>query len=201
MLSKELIKEKFKDFIPEDKEKFKRELAEMKDKINLAKLNTKPLLVYSQNKRNALYYILSVFYSLKNEKLLNYVISTGQTLINQHFATSAERDQAFYHEIYYSDILFLSLSQYDYTSEYLESLIIDLVEFRKEAKRLTIISYDVMSSGQQYVNLTKKLHAYFVSNEFQIIDLAMSKSTPFDKGSSVTITKTEEKNKTKKRIV
>jgi hypothetical protein len=184
MINKDMLAKKYKDFVSEDKQKFIEQLNFIKSKINVEALQNRPLLIYSQNKRNALYYVLAIYYSLKNEKLLNYEVVTGQTLINQHFATSTDKDHELHERVYYTDLTFINLSQYDYSSEYLESQIIDLVEFRNRQKKLTIISYDVMNSGQNYINLTKKLHAYFVSNEYQIADLTSgkaSKATPFDR--------------------
>jgi hypothetical protein len=181
MLNKDLLKSKYKDFILENKEKFVEEVNFLKSKINLEKLTNEPLLIYSQNKRNALYYVLSLYYSLKEDRMLTYAVITGQTLINQHFASEQQRDAELYNSVYYADISFISLSQYDYTSEYLESQIIDLISFRKQNKKLTIISYDIMSSNQNYINLTKKLHAFFLANDYQILDLAKTGKTVFDK--------------------
>ena len=197
MLNKLMLKERYKDLVLEDREKFLAELNFIKEKINLHNLSRQPLLIYSQNKRNALYYILSVFYSLKADRILDYTVVTGQTLINQHFATEKERDADIYTGIYYDDITYISLSQYDYTSEYLESLIIDLIEFRRQNKKLTIISYDVMSSGSQYVSMTKKLHSYFLSSQFQIVDISKTGKTPFDKVSKEAVENPPKQNPTK----
>jgi len=180
MLNKETLKNKYKDLVLENKEKFLEETKFIYSKLNLKALSEAPLLIYSQNKRNALYYILSINYSLKRERILDYAVITGQTLINQHFMKDENRDNQLYQNVLYSDITFLSLSQYDYTNEYLESQIIDLIEFRKMNKKLTIISYDIMNSGQNYIHLTKKLHAYFLSSQFQIVDLTGNKNS-FDK--------------------
>lgn len=199
MINKDLLNSKYKDFVSEDKQKFLNELNFIKSKIKIEALRNRPLLIYSQNKRNALYYILSIYYTLKSDKLLNYEVVTGQTLINQHFATANDKDYNLHERIYYTDLTFINLSQYDYTSEYLETQIIDLVEFRKRNKKMTIISYDVMNSGQNYINLTKKLHAYFAANEYQIVDITSgTKSTPFDKTDHTSSKKPEIK---KRRIV
>jgi hypothetical protein len=183
-MQKDLLIQKYKDFILEDKDKFKNELEFIYNKIQFKNLNNSPLLIYSQNKRNALYYILSMHYALKKDRLLNYAVVTGQTLNNQHFATAQTKDAELHERVYYSDITFVSLSQYDYTNEYLESQIIDLIEFRKANGKMTIISYDVMTSTQNYITLTKKLHAYFLNNEFQIVDITSNRpGAVFDKQS------------------
>jgi hypothetical protein len=196
MLNVLLLNKRYKNFIPENKTNFSEEVNFLKNKIDLKKLSNEPLLIYSQNKRNALYYVLSIFYSLKFDRILDYTVITGQTLINQHFMSEQNRDNALYNSVYYADITFLSLSQYDYTSEYLESQIIDLIEFRRQNKKLTIISYDVMASGQQYVTLTKKLHTYFLNSQFQIIDISKKQETPFDIKN-----KKEKENSGGKRII
>ena len=176
------LKDKYKDLTLENKEKFKTELSHIYDKLQFNKLNKSPMLIYSKNKRNALYYALCLNYAIKAERLLSYAVVTGQTLNNQHFATPETKDKELHERIFYSDITFISLSQYDYTNEYLESQIIDLIEFRRANKNLTIVSYDVMTSTQNYINMTKKLHAYFLNSEFQIIDLTVDgKGTAFDK--------------------
>lgn len=180
MLNKDSLKAKYKDFVLEDKEKFIEETKFIHSKLNLKALHESPLLIYSQNRRNALYYILSLHYSLKKERILDYAVITGQTLINQHFMKDENRDTQLYNNVFYADLTFISLSQYDYTNEYLESQIIDLIEFRNMNKKLTVISYDIMNSGQNYIHLTKKLHTYFLSSQFQIVDLTGNKNA-FDK--------------------
>ena len=193
------LKSTYKDFILNDKELFLNEINYIKSKINLENLSNNPILVYSQNKRNALYYVLGMFLSLKSERILNYAVITGQTLINQHFMTEANRDNELYNRIFYTDITFVSLSQYDYTNEYLESQIIDLIEFRKINKKMTIVSFDITNSGQSYINMTKKLHNYFSASGHQIIDIAKNGKTAFDKPSVKQSTK--EIPEVKKRIV
>lgn len=188
MLNKVLLKDKYKDFVLEDKQKFLEEIQSIHDKLNLHEISNAPMLIYSQNKRNALYYILSLHYSLRLDRILDYAVITGQTLINQHFTSEDNRDNVLYNSVYYADLTFISLSQYDYSSEYLESQIIDLIEFRTNNKKLTVISYDIMNSGKNYINLTKKLHSYFLSSRFQIVDMT-GQGTSFDKKSPEVTTK------------
>jgi len=189
MLNKVLLKDKYKDFVLEDKQKFLEETQSIHSKLNLNEISNLPMLIYSQNKRNALYYILSLHYSLKLDRILDYAVITGQTLINQHFTSEDNRDNVLYNNVYYADLTFISLSQYDYSSEYLESQIIDLIEFRTNNKKLTIISYDIMNSGKNYINLTKKLHSYFLSSRFQIVDMTGQVNSFDKKSTKVTPTK------------
>lgn len=186
MLNKNLLTNKYINFIGTDKDKFLSECNDIKQSINLNALSDKPMLIYSKNKRNAIYFILSLHYALKYDRLLDYTVITGQSLIDQHFLSEHARDNELYNGIHYDDLAFISLSQFDYTSEYLESLIINLVESRTIDKKITIISYDVMEANSGYLNFTKKLNAYFNSNEFQVINL-VSKTTNSVKQSNPTI--------------
>lgn len=183
MLNKYLLADKYNIFVNKDnKEKFISEVSDIRHNLSLSSLKETPLLIYSKNKRNALYYTLGLHYSLKKQRILDFAVITGQSLINQHFLTEANRDNKLYTAINYADITFISLSQYDYSSEYLESLIIDLVEFRKNNNTLTVISYDILNlSKNAYVSLTNKLHSYFLTNDYQIVELVGNKqSSPFD---------------------
>lgn len=171
-MNKILLNEKYKNLILPDKGKFIEEVNFIKSKINFNNLQSIPLLVYGENKRHALYYTLCMFFSLKHDRVLDYSIITGQSIITQHFLSETNRDNDLIESINYADITFISLSQFDYTNEYLESLIIDLIEFRKNYNKITIISYDVLNNTKSnYFSLTQKLHSYFSTNNFQILDL------------------------------
>jgi len=171
-LNKDILINKYKDLIPVYEDDFVSDVNLFKSKLNSDSLNNRPVLIYNRNKRNALYYTLCLYYSLKNEHVLDYTVIAGQTLINQHFMTEENRDEKIYNAAFYSDITFISLSQFDYSSEFLESLIIELIEFRNTNKKLTIISYDILDSDKSnYISLTRKLHAYFLANKYNIIEL------------------------------
>lgn len=172
-MNKVLLNDKYKNLIPPDIEKFIEDVNDIKNKINFNNLLDLPILIYSKNKRNALYYTLCMLFSLRKEAVLSYAVITGQTLINQHFLSEENRDIKLSDSIYYSDITFISLSQYDYSSEYLEALIIDLVEFRRNNSKITIISYDILDATKtNYISFTQKLHSYFITNDFQVLDLS-----------------------------
>lgn len=175
MLNKYLLAEKYNVLIgAQDKESFIKDVNFMREVLNLKKLKKLPTLIYSKNKRNALYYTLCIHLSLIEDKILDYTVITGQSLINQHFLTDKNKDIQLHNNLHYTDITFISLSQYDYTSEYLESLIIDLVEFRNTQNKITIISYDVLDSPNNYTGLTHKLHNYFGVNNYNILDITKS---------------------------
>jgi len=175
MLNTKLLANKYKSLIQKNKKDFITELSFIKENINFNKLLDKPILCYSQNRRNALYYLLAYYFSLKRNKVLTYVVITGQSFIDQHFMNE-KKDNELLAKVNYSDILFISLSEFDYTNQYLEALLINLVQSRTDKNLITIISYDVLNSGKSsYLSYTKNLNAYFVSNKFQIIDI-VSKS-------------------------
>jgi len=171
-MNKDILINKYKDLVSFNKNDFINDVNFFKNKLNLNSFTTAPVLIYNRNKRNALYYTLCIYYSLKDNRILDYSVITGQTLINQHFMTEESRDPNVYNAAFYSDITFISLSQFDYTSEYLENLIIDLVEFRNINKKITVISYDILDLNKvNYIALTKKLHSYFSANRYTIVDL------------------------------
>jgi hypothetical protein len=195
LLTKHILTNKYKNLVLDNKEKFLKDIAYIKSLLLFDNISFNPLLIYSNNKRNALYYVLSMFFSLKKDRVLDYAVITGQTLIDQHFASEKQRDHELYNAIYYSDISFISLSQYDYTGEFLESQLINLIEFRQQRKKITVVSYDVMDSLRSYAGLTKKLHSYFASNEFQIIDITSGSATTEKVKSEAVKTTTTKRNK------
>lgn len=139
-------------------------------KIDFSSLDYKrPILVYSDIDKSAIYFTFCIYMALKENRLLDYNIITGQSLINQHFMNE-NKDYELYNRLYYGDITFISLSSFDYTSEYLESLIIELVEFRNNLNKTTIITYEL---GNEQFKATK-LNNYFSSNNYTIIDLGKS---------------------------
>lgn len=170
MINLNLLSSKYNSLINSSKENFLVETNKMKELLTKAKVNfNKPLLVYNNNNKNAFYYIYSIMCSLHKDRVLDYVITTGQHFINQHFLDNVDKDKELYNKIYFDDILFISLSQYDYTSEYLESLLIDLVETRITNNKVTIIYYDILDS-KNYLSTTRRLFDYF-NKTHEILDL------------------------------
>lgn len=168
MLNKVILKDKFEKLIVGSTEAFANKVSKVEEFIKRSKLSGKDsLLIYGSDSRNAIYYTLGVYYSLRNNRVLDYVVSTGQHFINQHFLESTDKDKVLYNQMYYSDLLFISLSQFDYTSDYLESLLIDLVETRSNNQKYTIIYFDVLDS-KDYLRTTIKLNNYFDSNHLTL---------------------------------
>lgn len=181
MLSKELLNNKYSKFLPTtDKEpEFIKGLEQIKKSINLQNLNQciKPLLVYSNVNQNPLFYLLAVNYSLQQDRVLDYVSVRAQTFVRQHFADK-ERDTELYDSIYYTDLLFITLTQADYTSEYMESLIHDLVEFRHNRNTYTVVCYEVIDkTDKTYLGQTKNLRQIFGNRGYGIIDLIQDITT------------------------
>lgn len=171
------LKSKYKDLIPSsaNQEVFLKDLQDLKTKLGPLLSNHKNAFIISKNKRNALFYYLCLYYSLVENKILDKTVITGQTYIDQHFMNE-EKDKTLYEEVRYNDIAFVSLSQYDYTNQYLENLIIELIEFRNNNNKITIISYDVVDlTNTQYLNQIAKLTTYFNNNKFPIINLTGTK--------------------------
>jgi len=165
----DLLKAKYKKLVPLDIPKFHMELSYVRDKLGSVSINKMPMLIYSKNKRNALYYYLCIKHSIAEDRLLDYAITTGQTYIDQHFMND-DKDKTLYESLRYSDIAFISLSSFDYTNQYLESLLIELIEFRKNYDKVTIITFDIIDAFS-YERMTAKLHNYFSSSSYPIINL------------------------------
>lgn len=175
MISKALINDKYNTLLPqaEQEKQFLAELKHLKQTLNLSqlKLGHKPLLVYTNKPLDPLHYLLCVTYSLQESKVLDYLSVRAQTFIRQHFA-DVDRDQSLYDEIYYTDILFVVLTQADYTSEYLETLLQDLVDFRRRRQTYTILIYeDINESQTSQTSHTVKLKNFFNRNSFPVVDL------------------------------
>ena len=174
MLTLDRIKLKYSNLI-EDNPSFLGIVDEVKSKIDFSKLSaTSPLLVYSRNNKNAIYFVLCTYLSFMSDKLLDYVITTGQIYVDHHFMTS-DKNFFLYYNIQHSDITIIALSQFDYTSEYLESLLIDLVENRKLRNKLTIIYYDTIDNN--YSKQTKKLHDFFNNNNYTVLNMTSTNQT------------------------
>lgn len=191
MLNKGILNETYKNLISYKKEKFSEDIKYLKNRMNFKSLESLPLLIYSKNKRNALYYILCNYFSLKNGRVLTYSIITGQSLLDQHFASNENKDYEVLDGVLYSDISFISINQYDYINEYLEAQIINIIESRNQSGRLTIITIDVLEPDKPYSGIAKKLKNYFVTNSFQVLDLVGSHQP----------SRTTNSHKTKQRIM
>lgn len=158
-----MLSDKLKLLINTPTDMFLSEANKVKEskKINIISFPLgKPVLVYNKGNKNVIFYLLGLHYSLHKGKVLDYVITTGQNFINQHFLTEQNRDIELHNKLQYSDIAFIALTQFDYTSEYLESLIIDLAETRAIRGLETIVYYDVLDT-KNYLNTTSKLYNYF----------------------------------------
>lgn len=162
MINKETLTKKLDYLVPNNKEQFKVDLSIIKKLLIDNKPNyKKPLLVHSTINKNAIFYMVTVYFSLQADKILNFLITTGQNIITQHFLDNENKDMDFNSRLYYDDILFISISQVDYTSNYLESIIIDLIETRQFNNKATVIVYDSLDMASYLSNL----FSYLASTE------------------------------------
>lgn len=171
----DIFKSKYNKLVPEtSKEDFLRDIEAIKEELSTKVVNYKvPLLIYADNRRNAIFYMTALVASISANRVMDYTIVTGQTISREHFANSA-KDLELEALIYNNDILFISLSQFDYTSQYVESLIIDIIEYRKDRGLITIIHYDIIGSAD-FLTTTNILHTFFKGNGYQVVTL---RSTP-----------------------
>lgn len=167
MISKEMLYSRYKPLVTH--EGFFKDIEGLPVDLGVINFNN-PVLIYNNSKRNVLIYLLLVYLSVKNNRLMDYAVITGQSLINQHFADIGDKDKDLFEKLYYTDVAFISLSEYDYTSEYLESLIIELINFRKNANRVTIVIYDILGN-QVNKKKVENLGKFFKTSEFGIIDI------------------------------
>lgn len=182
MLNINILREKYSKFVPVDNvDNFIKDTETIKNSKHIKNLKHYiPALVYEVNKRDALFFTLGIMFSLEKGRVLDYTVITGQTFSREHFADKGDKDIELNNLIYSNDILFISLSEFDYTTQYLESLIVDLIEFRKDRNLITVIHFDIVNNNN-YANTTKILKQYFESNKYQVIHMSTSstkQSTP-----------------------
>lgn len=173
-----MLADKYSRLINTTAEAFREEATKIRNAKQINNINfpiNKPVLVYNKGNKNVLYYLLGIHYSLQKDRVLDYVITTGQNFINQHFLTEDNKDLELHDKLYYADIAYITLTQFDYTSEYLESLIIDLVETRTTRGLNTVVYYDVLDT-KNYLNTTSKLYNYF-NSMYKTLDLAYNEVT------------------------
>lgn len=172
MINIKMLSDKLKKLVPDNVEQFKAELKQIESDIKYESIGNMPILIYSKNRRNAICYTLSYYLSIKKDKLVDYVIVSGQNLINQHFMSEENKDLELYNAMYYNDVCFVYLSQYDYVNEYLENLIMSLVDFRTQQNKITIIIYDIQQEPKvNMATMAKKISGYFTSNGYAILDI------------------------------
>jgi hypothetical protein len=160
------LKDKYKSLVYSDKEKFLEELKFVRDSADFTKIPAEPILIYSVGKKRAFYYALCFHFSLLKKKVLDYSLITSRQYLDQHFLDRADRD-SLYKEALSTELSFISLSANDNTNDYMEQLLIDLVENRFYKNDVTVIFID-MSEGAIEV---KKLDRYFRNNSFAVLDL------------------------------
>jgi len=165
-LNLKFLKDKYKSLVYSDKEKFLDELKFVKDNVDFTKIPAEPILIYSMGKKRAFYYALCFHLSLLKKKVLDYSFITSRQYLDQHFLDRADRD-SLYKEALSTELSFISLSANDNTNDYMEQLLIDLVENRFYKNDVTIVFVD-MSEGTTEV---KRLDRYFRNNSFAVLDL------------------------------
>lgn len=193
MISKELLKYKYGKLIEQPIEEFIKEATFIQTQFKDTNLNVdRPLLIYGNNNRNACVYSLGVNYSILNKKVLDYTIITAPHFINQHFLSEEHRDMELYQNMYYTDLLFITISQLDYKHQYLESLLIDLIETRLTSNKLTHIYFE--TNGSKKNNASYMTLFNYLTNKQLALDITAttkpsSFSKPTQKASKETTTK------------
>lgn len=157
----ETLKNKLQYLLPQNVEQFKTDLEKVRSSlIALSPKYSKPLLVYSTVTKNAVYYMTTIYYSLQVDRLLNFTITTAGNISTQHFLDNESKDKDFHSNLYYDDLLFITVSELEYTTQYLESLIVDLVETRANTGRTTIVVYDTPDTARRLT----RIFDYFEKN-------------------------------------
>lgn len=193
MVSIALLKDKYNKLIENPKEDFIKQVDYIYKEFDRTNKDiSKPLLVYGSNNRNACVYALGVNYSLKIGKALDYVIVSAPHFINQHFLSEEHRDMELYHKMYYTDLLVLTLSQFDYKNQYLESMLIDLVETRYSEGRATIVYFDTGGVGG-YKNSTLAVNQYLQKKQEPLDIVKVLQADSFSKPNTSKSSKTKEK--------
>ena len=106
------------------------------------------LLIYENGNRNALIYMLSIYYSLNKNEVLDYQVVLSQTLIDEYFADK-DRDVELSELSKYTDLLYIIISEADYKHDYLDTIVKNLIEQRSINKKKTIIIYETVNDFSQ----------------------------------------------------
>ena len=159
---------------PELVKSFNNKLLILKDTIDISKLGKRPTIIQADSSfRDSICYFMSVLLSNQEGRTLDIAAATARNLFNQHFLKDAERDINQYNKMYYSDLSFVFTSQHDFSTEIMESIIIDFLEFRHVEKNYTVIIYDHPDLRKN--RFQSKLEEYFKSYNYNIINLFSSK--------------------------
>lgn len=169
-LNMRVLNERYKNLIPVNNlDVFANNINNIKKRLDLDLINTlKPVLIYTRNALNELMYLMSVNYSLQKTRVLNHIVVSGQTLTRQNFA-DGDKDRELHEDTYYEEVLYITLSQTDSLSEYMENILIDLIDFRQRNRKQTVIIYDVMQ-GVKPTTQTKRLEDFMKSRQYIIQD-------------------------------
>lgn len=182
------LSDALKKLVYDDKELFKKEVSAVSSELITEDLKPGPLFIYTRNRRNAIYYVLLSYLSVKADRILEFSAISGQNLITQYFLSEEAKDKELYSALYYSDIAFIYLSQYDYTNEFLENLVMSLIDFRNNQNKTTVVIFDIQSEpAVNTATMAKKLYTYFKSNDYKIADI--TKQAKVDKSSTVPVRK------------
>lgn len=186
MINKETLKMKLSHLVPTNTELFKADLEKIrKNLISNSPEYGSPLLVYCTINKSAVYYMTVVYYSLQVDRILDFTVTTAGNISTQHFLDNESKDKDFHSNLYYDDLVFITVSELEYTSQYLEALIVDLVETRANAGKTTVVVYDSMDTTRRLT----RIFDYFEKNSYSKISTnAMS-----------TVTNTQLKPKNKAR--
>lgn len=166
MININIFNDRYKKLIPDtNREHFTNEVNSIKSSFDLQELRSNnSVLLYSKRSRAALIYMLSLNYSIGLDKILNYEVISSTTYERQHFLNN-DRDDELYESVYYCDILYITMSTDERLTELMEKLLIDIVEFRDKAERITIIHVDTSFGGTPNV----KLERHFQQSDHLIV--------------------------------
>lgn len=177
MVNLTLLKNKYNGLVSSDKDNFIKKANKIYETLKNLKVDPlKPLLINGNNNRDECMYAVGVDYSIKLGRVLNYNVITMIHFINQHFLEEEHRDMELYHSMYNTDILVITLNNYDSRGgAYSETTLIDLIETRSLAKKSTVIY------AENIGNSMPVLSTYL--NKYQVITAGNAGDT-FSKASS-----------------
>lgn len=195
-LSKVVLNEKYKHFI-RDTESFREDVRALNDIIDFNTIDiSKPLLIYIKARRDPLYYLIGVQYSLRSKRVLDYVAISGSTFNREHFATEKERDQTLYDKMFNGELLYIILSDNEIGNEYMITQLLDLIDYRERSKRKTVITFETTGSNN-YVGKTKVISDHFIANGYGTLNTSNGITTQH----SATSVKTSTRKTVKGRII
>lgn len=170
MITKNMLLNRYNRIVPDNKEKFLSEINAVKRSINFNKLGNKPLLIYTDGHIEAICYLLLFYYSSKDDRLLDYRTISGESLTRLQLTSEENRDIELYNHVRYTDMSFVTITGFEQNINLIESIVIELVDYRETIEKRTVVIYDKRYT--KAIKKVKNLDLYFSNRGYQVVDIS-----------------------------